>query len=86
MINVLKNEVMEGWTTLSLQMSGLFLIAFICLTLLGAYMDRVLEEATDRPLYHVLEEMHSSVMIEDETRRNILDVSEPAYRDETPDL
>jgi glycosyltransferase involved in cell wall biosynthesis len=84
LVNLLKNEVMEGWTTLSLQVSGLFLIAFACLTLLGAYMDRILEEATDRPLYHVLDEVHSSVMMTEETRMNILEESDHPAREEAP--
>lgn len=74
-INLVKNKVMEGWTTLSLQVSGLFLLVFMCFTLISIYMERILEESANRPLYNVMDERHSSVMMADETRRNILEQS-----------
>lgn len=74
-INLVKETVMEGWTTLSLQMSGLFLLVFLMLALIGEYMARVLDESMERPLYHLRGEKASSVMISDATRRNVLNVS-----------
>jgi hypothetical protein len=71
-ISVLKQHVAEGWTTLSLQTSGLFFLVFLMLALLGEYVARMLEEVSDRPLYNVRNELNSSVMITDQTRRNVL--------------
>lgn len=71
-----KPDVMPGWTTLSLAMSGLFGLAFLMLALMGEYLGRLLEESTNRPLYHVRDEMSSAVLLTDAARRNVLDRSE----------
>ena len=73
-INLLKDTV-EGWTTLSLQVNGLFFLVFLMLTLLGEYMVRVLDESIERPLYHVRGEKASYIMISDTTRPNVLEES-----------
>lgn len=64
-------DVMPGWTTLSLQVSGLFVLVFVMLTLVGEHLGRLLDEAVDRPLYHVREEQASAVMLADPARRNV---------------
>lgn len=74
-VNLVKSNVMEGWTTLSLQMSGLFFLVFLMLALMGEYMARVLDESMDRPLYHLRSEKTSSIMISNTTRRNVLATS-----------
>lgn len=70
-----KQDVMPGWTTLSLQVSGLFFLVFVMLTLIGEHLGRLLDESVDRPLYHVREEQASSVMLSDLTRRNVMNHS-----------
>jgi hypothetical protein len=75
-VYLFKPDVMPGWTTLSLAMSGLFALAFLMLTLMGEYLGRLVEESTDRPLYHVRDDLSSAVQIADPTRRNVLDRSE----------
>jgi hypothetical protein len=75
LVYLIKRDVMPGWTTLSLQISGLLLLVFMMLSLIGEYLARVLEEIGDRPLYHVWGEESSSVMISDEMRHNVLDTS-----------
>jgi glycosyltransferase involved in cell wall biosynthesis len=74
-VYLVKPDVMPGWTTLSLQVSGLFFLVFVMLTLIGEHMGRLLDEAVDRPLYHVREEQSSSVMLADLARRNVMDRS-----------
>jgi dolichol-phosphate mannosyltransferase len=76
LVFLFKEDVMPGWTTLSLAMSGLFAVVFLMLALMGEYLGRLLDESTDRPLYHVRNEESSAVMIADSTRRNVLDGSE----------
>jgi len=70
-----QQDVMPGWTTLSLQVSGLFFLVFVMLTMIGEHVGRLLDEAVDRPLYHVREEQASSVMLSDLARRNVMDQS-----------
>lgn len=67
-----KADVAPGWTTLSFQHGVMFLMIFLILTVLSEYVGRLLEESQDRPLFFVLDEKNSSVLISDETRRNIV--------------
>jgi dolichol-phosphate mannosyltransferase len=71
-IYFLKSHVQEGWTTTSLQVSGMFFLLFLILSVLSEYVGRVLEETRDRPLYHLLEERTSNVMVADAERRNVV--------------
>jgi dolichol-phosphate mannosyltransferase len=71
-----KADVMPGWTGLSLQMSGLFFLVFVMLTMIGEHLGRLVDESGGRPLYHVREEQASAVMLSDLTRRNVLSQSE----------
>jgi glycosyltransferase involved in cell wall biosynthesis len=69
-------NVPQGWTTLSFAMSALFFVTFLILALMGEYLSRLLEESSDRPLYHVRDEESSAVMLSDVSRRNVLDQAE----------
>lgn len=72
-----RSRVAEGWTTLSLQASGMFFLLFLFLSVLSEYVGRILEESRDRPLYHVLEERNSNVLLADEERTNVVNESAP---------
>lgn len=74
-VNLVKDRVAEGWTTLSLQMAAMFFFVFLVLVVLCEYVGRTLAEATDRPLYHVLEERSGSPLIPFAGRHNVLDKS-----------
>jgi glycosyltransferase involved in cell wall biosynthesis len=77
-VYLLKRDVMPGWTTLSLQVSGMFFLVFVMLTLMGECLGRVLEELVDRPLYHLRDEQSSAVMLSEVARRNVMNESECA--------
>ncbi len=62
----------EGWMTTALTTSVLFGLLFVVLALLGEYMGRLIDETTNRPIYHVGDESKSSVMLSDLQRRNVL--------------
>ena len=68
----LRGEVVAGWATRSLQTSGMFFVLFVILTILCEYIDRLLGETQDRPLYYILEERNSSVLIRDVDRKNVV--------------
>jgi glycosyltransferase involved in cell wall biosynthesis len=70
-INLFKREVAEGWTTLSLQISLMFLCVFVILASMAEYLSRVLEETKDQPLYHLLEEQGSATVSIDPATRNV---------------
>ncbi len=75
-VNLFKSKVAEGWTTLSLQTAVMFFFMFLILVLMAEYISRIAEEARDRPLYHVLDEVTGPVLA-DPGLRNVLDHSPP---------
>lgn len=70
-VELLKNEVAEGWTTLSMQQSASFVVLFMILGVLCEYVGQIREESRERPLYVVEDERTSTVMIANEGRRNV---------------
>ena len=74
-VNLVLDRVAEGWTTLSLQISVMFFFVFLVLVVLCEYVGRTLGEATDRPLYHVLDERSGSPILPFADRQNVLDKS-----------
>jgi hypothetical protein len=84
-VYIVKQDVMPGWATLSLQASGLFFLVFVMLTLIGEYLGRLLDESSDRPLYNVLDETTSPIMLNDERRLNVLSESATSVVSAGPD-
>ena len=70
-IAIFKTGVAEGWTTLSLQISGMFFLVSLILALLSEYIVRIFEGSFRRPLYLVAREMSSAVLSRQQ-RLNIL--------------
>jgi len=68
----LDRRVSEGWTTLSLEMAVMFFLVFVILSVLCEYVGRILEETRAQPAYHIMEEISSTVLVADATRRNVL--------------
>ena len=69
---LLSKHLAEGWTTQQLFVSVMFMFLFVMLATLCEYMGRLLGEVKDRPLYFVLEERTSSVLLVDESRKNVV--------------
>lgn len=57
-INIVRGTT-EGWTSLSLQMAGMFFLFSMILALLAEYMYQLLKRGRERPLYRVHEESTS---------------------------
>jgi dolichol-phosphate mannosyltransferase len=74
-VNVWKDRVVEGWTTLSLQIAVMFFFLFTTLIVIAEYLAHAFEEVKDCPLYHVAEERISSTAMSDARRRNIRMIS-----------
>jgi polyisoprenyl-phosphate glycosyltransferase len=70
-VNLSKTEVVEGWTTLSLQSSVMFFFLFMVIAVLAEYVGKILVEARSEPPYHIMQELGSTVSLADETRRNV---------------
>lgn len=62
-IFIIKKDVAPGWTTLSLQNGSMFFLLFLLLSVLGEYIGRILAESRSQPLYNILDELNSSVLL-----------------------
>ena len=80
LVRLLARNVVPGWATQSLQISVMFFFVFLILSMLCAYVGRLLAEVRDRPLYYVMEERNSSVMVADEERKNVVTDSQEDTR------
>ncbi len=81
-IALFKDNVAEGWITLSIQNALAFFTLNIILATICEYIGRILLEGKDRPFYFIVEEKNSSVMIVDQSSRiNIVESSEEYARD-----
>jgi dolichol-phosphate mannosyltransferase len=72
LIYLFKPNVAEGWTTESLQSATMFFFLFLILAAICEYLGRLLGESRDRPLYFVMAEHNSSVLMVDAERRNVV--------------
>lgn len=71
-IFLIKPTVAEGWTTLSLQLSGMFFFVCLILAVLSEYVGTILGEVRSRPLYFIAQEANSSVLLEDTVHSSIV--------------
>ncbi|TAE91634.1 MAG: glycosyltransferase [Verrucomicrobia bacterium] len=67
-----KPDVATGWTTTSLQLSGMFFLICAILTVMSEYLGTILREVRGRPLYFMAEESTSSVLLEDTVRSSLV--------------
>lgn len=67
-----KPTVAAGWTTLSLQLSGMFLFVCLILAVLSEYVGTILGEVRSRPRYFISQESNSSVLLEDTVQSSIV--------------
>jgi glycosyltransferase involved in cell wall biosynthesis len=70
-VNVVRARVAEGWTTTSLQLSGMFFVLFVIMVILAEYVGRILAESRKDQSYFVADELSSIVSLADASRRNI---------------
>lgn len=71
-IYLIKPTVTAGWTTLSLQISGMFFFVCLILAVLSEYVGTILGEVRSRPLYFISQESNSSVLLEDTVHSSIV--------------
>jgi glycosyltransferase involved in cell wall biosynthesis len=65
-------NVASGWTTLSLQQSGMFFFICLILAVMSEYIGTILGEVRSRPLYFIAQESNSSVLLEDTVQSSIV--------------
>lgn len=69
---LIRPNVAEGWTTLSLQSSGMFFFVCLILAVLSEYVGTILGEVRSRPLYFIAQESNSSVLLEATVQSSIV--------------
>jgi len=79
LIFVVKEDVAPGWTSLSLQISGLFFLVCIILAVMSEYLLQVLESTTRHPRYHIAAQRHSTTM-DYAGKLNVVSAQNPAAR------
>ena len=70
-VNLLRHNVAEGWTTTSLQLSGMFFLLFIAVVIISEYINRILSEQRNDQKYIVEDEFTSTISMNDTERKNI---------------
>jgi glycosyltransferase involved in cell wall biosynthesis len=75
LIRLFKSDVMPGWTTLSLQQSGMFFLLSLVLFILVEYVAQMLTWTLEGPSYYLAGEHTSAVL----TRRERLNVRSHAH-------
>ena len=65
-VYILNNNIAPGWTTLSLQLSGMFLLISLVLFILGEYIIQMASLSNQGPPYHIAQEFNSTIMTRQE--------------------
>lgn len=68
------NMVVDGWASISILVSVMFTFLFIILAFFAEYLSRLLDENNKYESYKIVNELNSSVMV-DEERVNVVDKS-----------
>jgi dolichol-phosphate mannosyltransferase len=71
-VTLVKSRIAEGWLTLSLTSTTMFLFLFVILTVMAGYVARILDESKEQPLYFVESETNSSVSSTGQQRLNVI--------------
>jgi len=66
------NWIQPGWAATAFQNSVMFGLLFLVIAVVCEYLSRLLEEVKNRPLYFIMDEMHSNVMLTDSEVRNVV--------------
>lgn len=75
-IVLLKDDVAQGWASMSFQMSGMFFLISLVLLVLGEYILHMASLSNEGPLYHVAQEF-TSVNMTRHQKLNIEEVTSP---------
>ncbi|MDB5160582.1 MAG: glycosyl transferase family 2 [Candidatus Saccharibacteria bacterium] len=70
-INIVGKNLAQGWTTTSLQLSGMFFLLFLGIVIISEYINRILSEQRNDQKYLINDEFSSTVSIADTERKNV---------------
>ncbi|MDB2447110.1 glycosyltransferase [bacterium] len=63
LVNYLKTDVIEGWSSISLFISSLMCILFLILTIHGEYLERIAGNISTKRSFQIVTERHSSTLL-----------------------
>ncbi len=72
LVRLINHNVADGWSSLVIIISILFMLLFTMLSFFGEYLARLLNEQSKHTPYWVINELHSSVMVDSE-RCNVVE-------------
>lgn len=72
LVYLFKEEVAEGWVTLSVQNAVMFFFISIILAILSEYVGLMFAKSRGWAAYYIAEEKNSSILITEQERRNIV--------------
>ena len=75
LIVAVKDDVANGWASMSLQICGLFFLVCIILAVMSEYILQILEATTHHPRYHIASQQHSGTM-QISRERNVVETRE----------
>lgn len=61
-VPIFKEEVAEGWMSLSLQNAGMFFLVCVILAIICEYLHKIFTESRGAPIYHISHESSSTVI------------------------
>ncbi len=73
-VRLVSHNVADGWSSTVILISFLFMLLFVILGFFGEYLSRLLNEQSRHDPYWIVNERHSSVMV-DVNRQNVLEES-----------
>jgi dolichol-phosphate mannosyltransferase len=71
-VTIVKKKLAEGWLTMSIANTAMFLLLFIILSILSEYIARILDESKDQPLYFIEAETNSEICSVQRERLNVV--------------
>lgn len=77
LVHLVRDNVVQGWTTTVLFMSVLFMMQFVMMAFFGEYLGRLLDDRSEQADYSVVFEKNSAVMV-NQDRVNVLEDSTSA--------
>ena len=75
LMKLINHNIADGWSSTVILISMLFMLLFIILTFFGEYLGRILNDNSKHEQYWILNEFHSSVMV-NQNRQNVISRSE----------
>lgn len=70
LMKLINHNIADGWSSTVILISMLFMLLFIIMTFFGEYLGRILNDSSKHEQYWILNEFHSSVMV-NQNRQNV---------------